>query len=122
MVTMVLTSASGAGSTKGTVNFVNHTTGASTNVTLTAPKGTTLAGNCAEWIVEAPTVGGSLSALADYGEAFFTVCEAITSSGATVNGGTGNTINMTGAGGSVISDGILITPTIIQCLYTGVVP
>jgi hypothetical protein len=35
-------------------------------VTLTAPSGTKLVGNCAEWIVEAPTVGGSQSALAEH--------------------------------------------------------
>jgi hypothetical protein len=39
----------------------------------------------------------------------------------TVNGGTGNNINMT-AGANVVSDGNLITPTIIQCLYAGTLP
>jgi hypothetical protein len=121
MVTMVLCSASGAGSTTGTVFFTNRTTGASTNVTLTAPSGTKLVGNCAEWIVEAPTVGGSQSALADYGEVFFSVCEAVTTAGTTLNGGTGNNINMT-AGSATVSDGVLITPTIIQCLYEGTLP
>jgi len=121
MVTMVITSTQGAGSTKGTVNFINHTTGASTNVTLTAPTGTKLAGNCAEWIAEAPTVGGSQSAVADFGQVFFTVCEAVTASGTTVNGGTGDNINMT-SGTKVVSDGVLVTPTIVECLYVGVVP
>jgi hypothetical protein len=121
MVTMLLCSTQGAGSTTGTVFFTNRTTGASTNVTLTAPSGTKLVGNCAEWIVEAPTVGGSQSALADYGEVFFSVCEAVTNSSTTVNGGTGNNINMT-AGGKVVSDGNLITPTIIQCAYEGALP
>ena len=121
MVTMLLCSQQGAGSTTGTVFFTNRTTGASTSVTLTAPKGTKLAGNCAEWIVEAPTVGGAQSAIADYGEVFFSVCEAVTNTGVTVNGGTGNNINLT-AGGSVVSDGNLITPTVIQCLYAGTVP
>jgi hypothetical protein len=116
MVTMVLCSAQGQGSTTGTVFFTNHTSGATTSVTLTAPSGTTLAGNCAEWIVEAPTVGGSQSAIADYGEVFFSVCEAVTNSGVTVNGGTGNNINMT-AGGSVVSQSNLVSPTIVQCQY-----
>jgi len=121
MVTMLLCSAQGAGSTTGTVFFTNRTTGASTNVTLTAPSGTKLVGNCAEWIVEAPTVGGSQSALADYGEVFFSVCEAFTNTGATVNGGSGDNINMT-SGGSVVSEGVLITPTVVQCQYAGVLP
>ncbi|MBV8902356.1 MAG: hypothetical protein JOZ22_01875 [Acidobacteriia bacterium] len=118
MIVMVLCSVSGAGSTSGTVFWTNVTTGASTNVHLTAPGGTSLIGNCAEWIVEAPTVGGGQSALADYGEVFFSVCEAVTNKGTVVNGGTGSNINMT-AGGKVVSDGNLITPTIVQCLYAG---
>ncbi len=40
----------------------------------------------------------------------------MTTSGTTVNGGTGDNINMT-SGGSVVSNGVLITPTIVQCLY-----
>ena len=72
-------------------------------------------------IVEAPTVGGSQSALADYGEVFFSVCEGFLTNGNTVNGGTGDNINMT-AGSNVVSDGNLITPTVIQCLYVGPEP
>jgi hypothetical protein len=121
MVTMMLCSAQGAGSTTGTVFFTNRTTGASTSVGLTAPAGTTLAGNCAEWIVEAPTVGGSQSAVADYGEVFFSACEAVTDEGITINGGTGDNINMT-ANGTVVSDGNIITPTIVQCAYAGGLP
>ena len=121
MIIMLLCSASGAGSTTGTVYWTNATTGATTNVTLTAPAGTKLIGNCAEWIVEAPTVNGGQSALADYGEVFFSVCEAVTTTGTVVNGGTGNNINMTAAG-KVVSDGNLITPTVVQCLYAGARP
>jgi hypothetical protein len=117
MVTMLLCS---SGPTTGTVYFTNRTTGASTSVALTAPAGTTLAGNCAEWIVEAPTVGGAQSAIADYGEVFFSVCEAVTQKGVTVNGGTGDNINMT-AGGGVVSEGILVAPTVVECLYEGAV-
>ncbi len=120
MITMLICSA-GVGSTTGTVYWTNVTTGASTNASLTAPSGTKLIGNCAEWIVEAPTVNGGQSALADYGEVFFSVCEAFTNTGATVDGGTQNNINMT-AGGKVVSDGNLITPTIVQCLYAGALP
>jgi hypothetical protein len=119
MITMVLTYTAPS---SGTVYWTNVTTGATTNATLTAPSGTKLVGNCAEWIVEAPTVSGSQSALADYGEVFFSVCEARTNKGTTVNGGTGGNINMTNAGGTVISDGNLITPTIVQCLYVGALP
>jgi Peptidase A4 family len=115
MVTMLLCSTS---PTAGVVFFTNRTTGASTSVGLSAPHGTKLVGNCAEWIVEAPTVNGAQSAMADYGEVFFSVCEAFTQKGVTVNGGTGDNINMT-AGGSTVSDGILVAPTVVECLYAG---
>ncbi|MGB6744040.1 MAG: G1 family glutamic endopeptidase [Terracidiphilus sp.] len=121
MITMILCSPNAAGSTTGTVYWTNVTTGASTNATLTAPAGTKLVGNCAEWIVEAPTVNGGQSALADYGEVFFSVAEAYTNNSTLVNGGSQNNINMT-AGGNVISDGNLITATVVQCLYAGARP
>jgi Peptidase A4 family len=117
MVTMLLCSSQGAGSTKGTVFFANRTTGASTSLVLTAPGTTKLIGNCAEWIVEAPTVGGAQSALADYGEVFFSVCEAETTKGTTVSSGTGNNINLGSA-----SQSNLISPTLVQCLYAGSAP
>jgi hypothetical protein len=116
MVTMLLCSA-GPGSTEGTVFFSNRTTGASTSVALNAPPGTQLVGNSAEWIVEAPTVGGAQSAIADYGEVFFSVCEAVTKQGTIVKGGTGDNINL-----GTVSTGNLITDTVVQCLYTGAEP
>jgi Peptidase A4 family len=121
-VLFLLCSKQGAGSSTGTVYITNRTTGVQTSVTLNAPGSTVLVGNSAEWIVEAPTVGGSQSAIADYGEVFFSVCEAVLSpSGTTVNGGAGNNVNMI-ANGQVVSDGKLITPTVVQCLYAGVLP
>jgi hypothetical protein len=54
----------------GTATFVNLQTGAYTVAGLTAPSGTTLRGDSAEWIVERPAVGGAqtLGTLADFGE------------------------------------------------------
>ena len=120
MVTALICT-TGANATSASAFFSNRTSGASTSFTFNAPGGTKLVGNCAEWIVEAPTVGGAQSALADYGEVFFSVCEAFATNGATVNGGTGDNINMT-AGNKTVSDGILITPTIVQCEYVGPIP
>ena len=127
MITMLLCtpqgggSGGGAGSTTATVYFTNRTTGASVSYNFSAPTGTKLVGNSAEWIVEAPTVGGSQSAIADYGQVFFNVCEAYPVTGAAVNGGTGNNINLT-AGGSVVSQGILVSPTVVECNYSGAIP
>ena len=71
--------------------------------------------------MEAPTVNGSQSAIADYGQTFFSVCEAATNSGTTINGGSGNNINMT-AGGNVVSQGILVNLNVVECLYAGQLP
>lgn len=120
MLTALLCTA-GANATSASIFFTNRTTGASTSLNFSAPAGTKLVGNSAEWIVEAPTVGGAQSALADYGEVFFSVCEANLTNNVTVNGGTGDNINLT-AGGNTVSDGNLITPTVIQCLYAGTAP
>lgn len=125
MVTALLCT-SGGGATEASAYFTNRTTGATTSLSFTAPAGTSLTGNSAEWVVEAPTVGGQQSAMADYGEVFFSVCEAfagtIGGGGTTVNGGTGDNINMNDSSGNEVSAGNLITPTIIQCEYVGTLP
>ena len=120
MITMTLCTA-GPGSTSASVVFANHTSGASTTVNFTAPAGTKLVGNCAEWIVEAPTVGGSQSSIPDYGEVFFSACTATTTAGATVNGGTGNTISLV-SGGTTLATGSIVTPTVILSTYSGPLP
>ena len=70
---------------------------------------------------DAEQLRGAQSAIAEYGEVFFSVCESFLTNNVPVNGGTGNNINMT-AGGKVVSDGNLITPTVVQCLYAGSAP
>jgi hypothetical protein len=50
---------------------------------------------------------------------FFSVCEGYLGNGSVVNGGTGNNINLVQSGTAPVSTGTLITPTIIQCQYTG---
>ncbi len=121
MITMLICSSQGAGSTSASVYFTNRTTGASVSFTISPPSGYQLVGNCAEWIVEAPTVNGSQSAIADYGETFFSVCESVTNSGTTIVGGSGDNINLVN-GTTVLSEGVLVTPTIVQCLYSGATP
>ena len=122
MITMVLCSTQGAGSTEGTVFFANRTSGVGTSVALTAPPSITLLGRSAEWIVEAPTIGTMQSRLADYGEVFFSVCEAVTATGTLINGGTGDNVNMFDGTGNMVSLGQLITPTVVRCQYTGAIP
>jgi hypothetical protein len=56
LVTMLICTGQAAGSTTATVFFTNRTSGASTSFGINAPANTKLVGNCAEWIVEAPTL------------------------------------------------------------------
>ena len=90
-----------------------------------AEPGVSLVGNCADWIVESPLVNGRQSMLADYGEVFFSGCEAVSytpdGSGVTVvGGGTQNYIDMYPfPGTTLVSHGILVAPTVVQCVYVG---
>lgn len=125
MVTALLCT-SGGGATSASAYFTNRTTGATTSLSFSAPAGTSLVGNSAEWVVEAPTVGGQQSSVADYGEVFFSECTAfagtIAGGGTAVGGGTGDSITMDDAAGNPVSVCNLITPTIVRCEYVGTLP
>ncbi|HTS26338.1 MAG TPA: A4/G1 family peptidase [Bryobacteraceae bacterium] len=73
---------------------------------VTAPPGTVLQGNCAEWIVEALNTGPhGATELAKYTPVKFTDCVAVTVQGKYLYPSDGNTINMTNSSGTVISEG-----------------
>jgi len=74
--------------THATVSFSNQSTGVGTRFDITAPGRTALTGNVAEWIVERPTVNGSVANLTDYAACYFDECIA---------GGSLNIDNLTGA-------------------------
>ena len=120
-LSLVLCSRQGAGSTEGTAFFLNRTTGVGTAVSLDPPAGITLNGRCAEWIVEVLSdAGGIQLPFPDYGEVFFSDCEAVTTTGAVVFGGTGDNIRAFGVETlSVLSEGTLVSPTVVQCQYMG---
>jgi hypothetical protein len=97
--------------------FTNITTSTHTSFQITAPAGTVLAGNCAEWILEAPTVNGGQSALADYGATFFDESYAYTQKNVEVNAGSGSTINMVNSANTVISETLVETPQLIKVSF-----
>ncbi len=57
--------------TTATVYISNQSTLVTTSFSITAPKGTSLAGNSAEWIVERPTINGAVASLSDYKSVYF---------------------------------------------------
>jgi hypothetical protein len=100
------------------VTFTNRTTGATTTFSFDAPPGVQFVGNSAEWLVAT----GNVFPIADYGQVFFSACQATQANGFTVGGGTGDNINLVDGGGNVVSEGALIGPTNIWCVYTGALP
>lgn len=62
--------------TDATVQLSNLTTGVATRFAITPPKGTTLAGDSAEWIVERPGTSAHHSTLPDYVMRYFDECAA----------------------------------------------
>ncbi len=103
--------------TQASIYITNITTGTHTSFQINAPSGTTLKGNCAEWIVEAPTVGGNLAKLVNYGATFMDSCYAYTQNNAQVNAGTGTTINMVDGSNNVISEGTIEAAQVLKMQY-----
>lgn len=113
LVTVSITATPGAGATTATVQFANITSGAATSFAVSATPPTRLAGNSAEWIVEADDV----NQLADYGQVFFADCIACAGNNTGAGGGTGQKLDIV-RGTTVISEATLVTPQVIQCRYS----
>jgi hypothetical protein len=64
--------------TEGNAYFVNYRTNQAGTIQFSAPPGTTLVGNSAEWVVERPGVSGGLSTLANYVSDYLSNCYATT--------------------------------------------
>jgi hypothetical protein len=123
---------SGAGATEALIFFANRTSGIGTSFILDAPlangQQVSLVGDSAQWVVERPALGNALTPalLADYGQLFFSGCQAVSysadgSSSEVVNGGTQRRIDMIESDAYTIpvplSDGILVADTVIECLF-----
>jgi hypothetical protein len=93
--------------TEASFHLFNRTNNARTSFRKTAPHGVSFHGDSAEWILEAPTINGSLSALAQYGDVYFDSCLAQTANNHSIlDGGDGVLITMVDGNNSHIS-----TPT-----------
>jgi hypothetical protein len=89
-------------STQGYAYIVNDTTDKYVEVGFTAYPGYALVGNSAEWVVERPTVGGSLSTLTNYTAIPFYDAYAYTESSSFYDMANGNAVDMD-SGSTVIS-------------------
>ncbi len=90
-------------STHATMYYSNQSQGVGTQFEVTAPARTSLTGNVAEWIVERPTVNGSVANLTDYAACYFDEC--IAGGAANIDDLNGSfLITMTGSGGANLSE------------------
>ena len=86
-----------------TVYFTNQSQGVGPRFEITPPSGTRLTGNVAEWIVERPTINGSVANLTDYAACYFDECIA-GGSGRIDNLSGASLVTMTGTGGATLSE------------------
>ena len=103
--------------TTATISYpTNQSSGVSTSFSITAPRGTTLVGNSAEWIVERPTVNGSLTNLTDTKAVYFD--EGIAGLAGTpftiVDLGSGTAVTMTGNNNASLSVPTLETSRLMK--------
>jgi hypothetical protein len=82
-------------STVGNAYFVNYRTGTYGSISFTAPKGTTLKGNSAEWIVERPGLSTGLATLTNYVWENFNLSYALTHGSVTYNPGSSGALQIT---------------------------
>lgn len=80
----------------------NLTSMKATTFSFSAPKGTTLAGNCAEAIMERPSINGKLAELPRYGEVFFDRTVAYSTSSRAYPIGVGTPISMVANDGTTV--------------------
>ncbi|WHZ19896.1 MAG: hypothetical protein OJF55_002045 [Rhodanobacteraceae bacterium] len=99
--------------THATVSFSNQSTGVGTRFDITAPSRTALTGNVAEWIVERPTVNGSVASLTDYAACYFDECIA----GGSLNFddlASASLITMTGTGNAHLSEPVRENDSVVK--------
>ncbi len=109
-------------STSGSVFITNLTSKVHTSFSFSAPSGTTLIGNCAEWVVERPSVNGSLSSLAEYGNVYFDGAYATAYGPNNVNQITaypnsGTLLDMINSAGTTLSNPTQETAQLIKLTY-----
>jgi hypothetical protein len=102
--------------TTATVYLTNESSGVSTHFSITAPAGTVLTANSAEWVVERPSVNGALTSLSDYKAVYFDegIAGLTGTPFQTVTLGSGTPVTMTGNNNASLSSPILETSQIMK--------
>ena len=102
--------------TTATVYITNQSTLVTTSFTITAPRGTTLVGNSAEWVVERPTINGSVASLTDTKVVYFDegIAGLAGAPFAIVTLGSGAPITMTGNNNASLSVPTLETAQLMK--------
>jgi|SRR5579859_4085603 len=104
--------------TSATIYLLNITSRVGASFQATAPPGTTLAGNSAEWVVERLEIDSNTPELARYGDVYFAAAYAGTAAGTQMDASVGNVIDMIDSG-YTISTGQIEAPALVQVRYTG---
>jgi hypothetical protein len=104
--------------TAATIYLLNVTSGVGASFQATAPPGTTLAGNSAEWVVERLEIDTNTPELARYGDVYFASAYAGTVAGAQMDASAGDVINMLDSE-NTISTGRIEAPALVQVSFTG---
>jgi hypothetical protein len=104
--------------TSATIYLLNVTSGVGASFQATAPPGTSLVGNTAEWVVERLEIDTNTPELARYGDMYFAAAYAGTVAGIQMDASAGNVIDMVDSG-NTISTGRIEARALVQVSYTG---
>jgi hypothetical protein len=105
--------------TTASIYLTNDSTDQRVSFNITAPGTTTLQGNCAEWIVETPNVGGSPTVLPDYGVVYFDLGIASQQAGLAY-ADTGTPVTLVNAANTALSTPTLEKQELIKLTYNDV--
>lgn len=102
------------------IYLTNDNTDQHVSFSVTAPNGTALVGNCAEWIVETPSVGGNPTTLPDYGVVYFDDALAGERNGGSLDGFGGTPITLVNSASTPLSVPTLEKSQLVKLTYRDV--
>jgi hypothetical protein len=120
MISVILCTDQGTGSTSGTIYLFNSTNGSHTSFTTHGPA---LQTQVAEWNVGFPFLFiGDASTVAAFGEVYFSSCNAVTNAFSLRNSGSGEAIVLVenaSTNSKIVANSDLVIENIVHCRYLG---